>query len=80
MTSKQKAWLDAHPNYTFLGVPGGMVVYKKRGLLLPNGKFEEGATEPKPHHPEGTFAVGIREVREPGTLADPRVSEATRKI
>ena len=72
MTSEQRSWLEKHPNYSPLGIPGGMVVYMKQGMLHPDGKFELGRTKPKPTDSFGTFAVGIRELRQPGQLQDPR--------
>lgn len=73
MTSEQRAWLEKHRNYSPLGVPGGMVVYMKQGMLHANGKFELGRTVRDPaKDPAGAFPVGIREVRGPGELVDPR--------
>lgn len=81
MTNQQKMWLDAHPEYSPFGVPGGMVVYRHRGLLRPDGTFHLGRTQPKPAiDPDGTFAVGMREVRESGTMGDPRQDFGGRKV
>ena len=78
MTSEQRAWLEKHPTYSPLGVPGGMIVYMKTGLLHPSGKFELGRTVLKPGDSMFAFPVGIREVRQPGQLVDPRGNPNTR--
>ena len=72
MTSEQRRWLEKHPSYSPLGVPGGMVVYMKRGMLHPDGRFELGITTKRPTDSMEAFPVGIREVRQPGQVIDPR--------
>jgi hypothetical protein len=77
MTSEQKAWLDAHPSYHAIGTAGGLMSYRRRGTLLPDGRLVQ---QIKAHEqPPGAFNVGIRIVLQPGQMPDPR-ADMDRKV
>ena len=60
MTSEQKAWLDAHPDYRPIGVAGGRTRFAKRGALKPDGTFV-AVTRAAPliDERDGAFGVGV---------------------
>lgn len=74
MTPKQKIWLDEHAPYEPVGVIGGLMMFTSRGILHPDGRFVVGGKVPPLDAVKGAFLVGIRGVREPGTMADPRAA------
>ena len=71
MTSEQKAWLDAHPDYRPIGVAGGRTRFAKRGSLKPDGTFV-AVTRAAPliDERDGAFGVGILMTWEPGRPND----------
>ena len=71
MTSEQKAWLDAHPDYRPIGVAGGRTRFAKRGALKPDGTFV-AVTRAAPliDERDGAFGVGILMTWEPGRPND----------
>jgi hypothetical protein len=72
MTNEQKAWLDAHPDYTMIGQVGGNMRYLKRGTLKKDGTFVAATrTAPLIDTRDGGFGVGVREIVERG-IPDPR--------
>ena len=70
MTEAQAEWLRSHPHYRAVGRAGGMSYYKGRGCLHTDGKFEY-KSQVKTWE-EGSFEVGVLDVREFGQLPDPR--------
>jgi hypothetical protein len=86
MTNAQAEWLRAHPEYRPLMKIGGMVTYRRRGVLMADGTFKPVSAQNKPpahaveHGPmAGAFGVGVPVVNEPGKggPADPRNTQNT---
>lgn len=79
MTSEQKAWLDANPDYQPIGHPGGNVRWVQRGTLKADGTFLPMSRKnqlPQPGDRTG-FGVGKRETFQPGqpmAADDPKLS------
>lgn len=63
MTNAQKAWLDAHKDYSPVGVAGGHANFQSRGVLKADGTYVRGNVA---DHGEGAFEVGARTLTEPG--------------
>ena len=59
MTSEQKAWLDAHPDYRPIGVAGGRTRFAKRGALKPDGTFVAVTKGVPLDERDGAFGVGV---------------------
>ena len=60
MTTAQRNWLDAHPNYQAVGRPRQGVQFTSCGTLYADGTFELLAPTKPVMLREGCFAVGIR--------------------
>jgi hypothetical protein len=79
MTSEQKKWLDANPEYQPIGQPGGNVRLVERGTLKADGTFVPVSHKnPLPQPGDSGFGVAKRQVFQPGQPAvaanDPKLS------
>lgn len=74
MSPEQREWLQKNPAYEPLGRVGGFIAYERRGTLRVTGVFIPLGPKTPIKTTDGAFGVGIRVVRTPGQVPDPRQS------